>query len=62
MKNQIGYKIWKWAEKIFPYNRSLTGEGVSIMLSKIQNWKDAPLWDVDSIHKATKTWFQFMQK
>ena len=37
-------------------------EGVSIMLSKIENWKDAPLWDVDSINKATKTWFRFMEK
>ena len=32
------------------------------MLSKIENWKDAPLWDVDSINKATKTWFRFMEK
>jgi len=37
-------------------------EGVSIMLSKIENWKDAPLWDIDSINKTTKTWFQFMGK
>ena len=37
-------------------------EGVSIMLSKIENWKDAPLWDVHSINEATKTWFQFIGK
>ena len=37
-------------------------EGIGKMLAQIEKWKDAPLWDVDSIHKATKTWFQFMQK
>jgi len=37
MKNQIGYKIWKWAEKIFPYNRSLTGEGVVKTLNFVKS-------------------------
>jgi UDP-glucose 4-epimerase len=35
-------------------------EGVSMMLSEINNWKDAPLWDPDSIDKATQTWFHYM--
>ncbi|MDC1375724.1 GDP-mannose 4,6-dehydratase [bacterium] len=35
-------------------------DGVELMMSEIQRWKDAPLWDVDSISKATKTWFQYM--
>jgi len=36
-------------------------KGVQEMLAKIDNWKDAPLWDVNSIDEATKTWFQFME-
>lgn len=36
--------------------------GVQIMLKDIENWRDAPLWDPDSIAKATATWFQHMDK
>jgi len=35
-------------------------DGVNIMLKDIGNWKDAPLWDANSIEQATKTWFEFM--
>lgn len=35
-------------------------EGVAKMMVEIENWKDAPLWDPESIKTATKTWFQFM--
>ena len=35
-------------------------EGVSLMVERIQDWKDAPLWDVASIHEATKGWFQHL--
>ena len=35
-------------------------DGVAKMVSEIDNWKDAPLWDAESIKMATKTWFQFM--
>jgi len=34
--------------------------GVAKMLAEIGNWKDAPLWDLESIEKATQTWFQYM--
>lgn len=34
--------------------------GVKMMMAEIGNWKDAPLWDPESIDKATRTWFQFM--
>jgi UDP-glucose 4-epimerase len=37
-------------------------EGVSRMLAEIDVWKDAPLWDPDSIADATKTWFKYMDK
>src|SRR6516165_7995241 len=33
-------------------------EGVGRMMAEIQNWRDAPLWDPESIKKATKTWFE----
>ncbi|MBF0147036.1 MAG: NAD-dependent epimerase/dehydratase family protein [Magnetococcales bacterium] len=35
--------------------------GVATMLKDIDLWRDAPLWDVDTIAKATKTWFEFME-
>ena len=35
-------------------------EGVRRMMAEIQVWKDAPLWDPESISKATKTWFDFL--
>jgi len=35
-------------------------DGVKSMLSCIDNWKDAPLWDKDKIKDATKEWFKFL--
>jgi len=35
-------------------------EGVNRMLTNIDRWNDAPLWDPDSIAKATETWFRYM--
>ena len=37
-------------------------EGVSKLLEHISYWEDAPLWDENSIEKATKTWFKFLGK
>ena len=37
-------------------------EGVGKMVANIDYWKDAPLWDPDSIKKATKVWFKYMGK
>lgn len=37
-------------------------EGVSKLLQHISYWEDAPLWDEDSIDKATKTWFDYLGK
>jgi UDP-glucose 4-epimerase len=34
--------------------------GVQRMLEHIELWKDAPLWDPESIAHATKTWFDFL--
>lgn len=35
-------------------------EGAHEMLKDIDRWQDAPLWDKDSIKKATKTWFEYL--
>lgn len=37
-------------------------EGVRRMMAEIDVWQDAPLWEPDSISKATKTWFQYLGK
>lgn len=37
-------------------------DGVALMLEEIDAWKDAPLWDPESIAEATKTWFEHMDK
>jgi UDP-glucose 4-epimerase len=35
-------------------------EGVAKILANIDYWRNAPLWDPDSIAKATKTWFDYL--
>jgi UDP-glucose 4-epimerase len=35
-------------------------QGVAAMLEDIEAWKDAPLWDPDSIADATQTWFTYL--
>ncbi len=37
-------------------------EGVRNMTGEIDRWNDAPLWDPDSIAKATETWFRYLGK
>ena len=37
-------------------------EGVLKMMKSMNDWKEAPLWDRDSINEATKTWFEFMKQ
>ena len=37
-------------------------EGVARMLDDIDVWQDAPLWDPESIARATRTWFQYLGK
>jgi UDP-glucose 4-epimerase len=33
-------------------------QGVAWMMAEIENWRDAPLWDPESIKVATRTWFE----
>jgi UDP-glucose 4-epimerase len=35
-------------------------QGVEEMLSVIENWRDAPVWDPSSIDRATTTWFKYL--
>jgi UDP-glucose 4-epimerase len=36
-------------------------QGVDLMLKNIFIWKNAPIWNVKSIKKETKTWFKFLK-
>ncbi len=36
------------------------GEGVARIVAEIGYWREAPLWDPQSISEATKTWFQYL--
>ncbi len=48
-------RILGWEPKV-PFE-----EGVKKMLADISRWKDAPLWDPESISKATETWFKYLK-
>lgn len=37
-------------------------EGVNLLLSRIQDFKDAPVWDERSIKVATNDWFKYLSK
>ena len=35
-------------------------EGVKNMLDRLEDWRDAPVWDPQSIQQATQSWFQYL--
>jgi len=37
-------------------------DGIKMLIEHISYWEDAPLWDISSIDKATKKWFEFLGK
>jgi UDP-glucose 4-epimerase len=37
-------------------------EGVKRMLEKIEDWRDAPVWDPASIERATESWFRYLDE
>lgn len=37
-------------------------EGVRKILDKIDDFRDAPLWEPETIQRATKAWFDYLQK
>ncbi len=49
-KNMLG-----WVPEI-PFE-----DGVKKMLADIERWKNAPLWDPETISKATETWFKYLK-
>lgn len=49
IKNELG-----WEPKVS------FEEGVNKMLGNIDYWRSAPIWDVNSINQATKTWFDLL--
>lgn len=48
-------KMLGW-EPIVPFE-----DGVKKMLADIGRWHNAPLWDPESISKATETWFKYLK-
>lgn len=36
-------------------------EGVRRMLERIEDWRDAPVWNPSSIGKATESWFRYLE-
>tara|TARA_Y100000034_G_scaffold59406_1_gene72274 strand:- start:7077 stop:9059 length:1983 start_codon:yes stop_codon:yes gene_type:complete len=49
-------KLLKWEPKVS------FEEGVEIMIDNIEYWKDTPVWEPETIDKATKTWFKYLSK
>jgi UDP-glucose 4-epimerase len=47
-------RLLNWRAKV-PFQ-----EGVATMLANIENWRDAPVWDPNSIRQATNTWFKHL--
>ena len=37
-------------------------EGIKQLLKNIDYWKNAPVWNPESINKATKDWFKYLKK
>lgn len=35
-------------------------EGVAIMLDRLDDWRDAPVWTSDTIAEATRDWFRYL--
>ena len=35
-------------------------DGVAEMLTHLDDWKDAPVWEPDTIKQATKVWFEYL--
>lgn len=45
-----------WAPKV-PFE-----EGVARVMTDIEYWRDAPLWEPDSIAAATQSWFRYLER
>jgi UDP-glucose 4-epimerase len=36
-------------------------EGIKNILANIEYWRDAPIWEPESINEATKEWFKYLR-
>lgn len=36
-------------------------DGVSELIKNLEDWEGAPVWDAESINKATKSWFKYLK-
>jgi UDP-glucose 4-epimerase len=48
-------RLLDWRAKV-PF-----AEGVRRMLDRIEDWRDAPVWNPSSIGKATESWFRYLE-
>jgi len=49
------------AKKLLNWEPKVTlEEGVKILLNDMDYWNDAPIWDKNSIAKATEKWFKYL--
>ena len=46
----------------FAHACDFDAEGVKRMLEKIEDWRDAPVWDPASIERATESWFRYLDE
>ena len=37
-------------------------DGVAEMLTHLDDWKDAPVWEPETIKQATAVWFKYLAK
>ena len=48
-------------KRVLGWNPKVSFEdGVKIMLNNIEQWREAPVWDENSIKDATKDWFEYL--
>ena len=49
-------------ERLLNWKAEVTIEqGVARMLERIEDWREAPVWDRESIAEATKAWFNYLK-
>ena len=48
------HKVLNWKTKVS------FEDGVAEMLTHLDDWKDAPVWEPDTIKQATKVWFEYL--
>ena len=50
-------------EKLLDWRAGVSFEqGVASMLARIEDWRDAPVWDPSSIGAATASWFRYLKE